>query len=226
MLKTAKTAQSVSYILAAAFCGLLVNAVSLGQFCYPCGLCPGPEGFANPSTVCAGGVVHIVAGPAAGPCSWEPAAEVEDPTSCDTTARPLQSTVYLATFIDSFLCVKVTAGVEVTVPPSPPAPLITAPATASPGETGLMASVPLHQNGYFQSSYEWTITNGEITSGQGTNVITFSVASSPVAAGRAALVEISVVETPPQACPSEKATSSVAINVQPVQRRPRTVPFR
>jgi len=132
----------------------------------------------------------------------------------------------LATFIDSFLCVKVTAGVEVTVPSSPPAPIIRAPATATPGDTGLTASVPLHQNGYFQSSHEWTVTNAEITSGQGTNVITFSVASHPVATDRAAFVEISVVETPPGSCPSEKATSSVAINGQPVQRRPRIVPFR
>ncbi|HMF07709.1 MAG TPA: hypothetical protein VKJ00_01160 [Thermoanaerobaculia bacterium] len=112
------------------------------------------------------------------------------------------------------------------MPLSPPAPLIRAPASATPGETGLTATAPLHQSGYFQSSYEWTVTNAEITSGQGTNVITFSVASHPVATDRATFVEISVVETPPEPCPSEKATSSVAINGQPVQRRPRTLPFR
>jgi hypothetical protein len=138
----------------------------------------------------------------------------------------LESTVYSVTFIDSFLCSTITLNVGVSVPLSPPAPLISAPATAAPGETGLTASVPLHQNGYFQSSYQWTITNGEITSGQGTNVITFSVTSSPTSGDGNAFVEISVVETPPEACPSEKATSSVAINGKPVQRRPRTVPFR
>jgi hypothetical protein len=122
--------------------------------------------------------------------------------------------------------VKVTVDVEVNVPLASPAPPISAPASATPGETGLTASVPLYQNEYFQSSYEWMVTNAEITSGQGTNVITFSVASSPVAAGGTAFVEISVVETRPGSCSGEKATASVTINGKSPHRRPRVVPFR
>jgi hypothetical protein len=80
--------------------------------------------------------------------------------------------------------------------------------------------------GNYQSDYEWTIVNGEITSGQGANVITFSVSSRPVSVDGVAAVGLSVVETLPGACPSDKATVSVAIDGQSVLRRPRVVPFR
>jgi hypothetical protein len=80
--------------------------------------------------------------------------------------------------------------------------------------------------GNFQSTYQWTITNAEITSGQGTNAITFSVATRPVSVDGATFVGISVVETLPGACPSDKAGVSVAINGQSAVRRPRVVPSR
>ena len=207
----------------------LVNAVFLaaptasGQ-CQYCPLCPVPGATANPPTVCSGDVVELGAGPAIGPCSWTPADAVDDPTSCLTTARPSQSTAYTVTFVAAFWQCVVTAYASVSVPVSPP-PIITAPASAVPGEAGLSASVPLHVQGIYQSSYRWSIANGEITSGQDTNVITFAVAPHPVRTDGGTFVEISAIETPPGACPSEKATASVAVTGSPM-RKPRVLPFR
>lgn len=64
-----------------------------------------------------------------------------------------------------------TGSTTVTVTEAPPsAPVITAPASAVPGATGLIASVQIQPG----STYAWTITNGVITSGQNTNSITFT----------------------------------------------------
>ena len=54
-----------------------------------------------------------------------------------------------------------------------PVAALTAPGIATVGATGLTASVPA-QDG---SSYAWTITNGTITGGDGTNAITFTAGS-------------------------------------------------
>ena len=63
---------------------------------------------------------------------------------------------------------------SVVVNPVPAIPVITAPALAFPGATGLVASVPLHAG----SSYSWGITNGTITAGATTNQITFTAGTS------------------------------------------------
>ena len=49
-------------------------------------------------------------------------------------------------------------------------PLVTAPSTVEAGSPNRTASVPLHAG----STYSWTIENGTITAGQGTNQITFT----------------------------------------------------
>jgi hypothetical protein len=107
-----------------------------------------------------------------------------------------------------------------------PAPTIRAPRLASPGQMGLTAGVPLHEG----SSYEWTIINGAITAGQGTNAITFTAGQEPVVVdGVEVGVTLSVVETAAEGCESEKATAAVALQAgsEPVPgRRPRSVPFR
>jgi hypothetical protein len=53
-------------------------------------------------------------------------------------------------------------------------PVITTSANVSAGATGLTASVQAQAN----SSYAWTITNGAITAGGGTNTITFTAGTS------------------------------------------------
>jgi hypothetical protein len=86
----------------------------------------------------------------------------------------------------------------VTVSTSPATPVITAPANGVSGATGLTASVPSHPG----STYAWSITNGAITSGQGTNQLTFT-------AGLSGTLSLGVIET--NGCASPQATSSVAI---------------
>jgi len=82
----------------------------------------------------------------------------------------------------------VTLGVTVTagsctstgstvIPISPrPSVVITAPATAASSQTGLVASVPAQPG----ATYDWSITNGSIDSGDGTNAITFTAGASGV----------------------------------------------
>jgi len=50
------------------------------------------------------------------------------------------------------------------------APVITAPSSVPPGTTGIVASVPNHAG----STYNWTLTGGTITGGQGTSQITYN----------------------------------------------------
>ena len=93
----------------------------------------------------------------------------------------------------------------VVVNPVPATPVITAPASALAGATGLTASVPLHAG----SSYLWGITNGTITAGATTNQITFT-------AGASGVTVLTVVETTvATGCVSSAATANVYINAQP-----------
>jgi hypothetical protein len=57
---------------------------------------------------------------------------------------------------------------------APAVPTISAPASATAGDTGLKASVAA-QTGV---TYQWTVQNGTLTGGQGTNAITFSAPSA------------------------------------------------
>jgi hypothetical protein len=90
-------------------------------------------------------------------------------------------------------------------PCAPPAtPAIAAPANATPGQTGLVASV-VNDAG---STYAWSITNGAITAGNGTSQITFT-------AGAAGTLGLTVVETNGSGCDSAPATASVNVAAPP-----------
>ena len=61
------------------------------------------------------------------------------------------------------------------VPVSPrPSAAITAPASATPSQSGLVASVPATAG----ATYVWSVTNGALTAGQGTSSITFTAGES------------------------------------------------
>jgi hypothetical protein len=90
------------------------------------------------------------------------------------------------------------------VNPVPALPVISAPATAAPGATGLVASVASHAG----ATYAWTITNGSITGGNGTNQITFT-------AGVAGPLGLAVVETNATSCASAQATATVTVGTAP-----------
>lgn len=128
--------------------------------------------------------------------------------SCVTSANPTQDSIFVVTAEDVFRpgCF-VSASVFVRVVQSP-APVVTAPGAASPGQAGLVASVPFHEGSF----YEWSISNGDITSGQGTNVITFSAGPGPIVIGGIEVgVQIQVIEYPTGACRTERGLASVAI---------------
>ena len=88
--------------------------------------------------------------------------------------------------------------VSVATPPS--APVIAAPSSARPNQSGLIASVASHSG----SRYNWSISNGTIGAGQGTSRITFS-------AGNKGSVALSVTEISAAGCLSPAGTTTVPI---------------
>jgi DNA/RNA endonuclease G (NUC1) len=93
---------------------------------------------------------------------------------------------------------------NVGCPAPPPGPLpstINAPARACANATGVVASAPF--------AGTWTVTNGTITSGQGTSSITFT-------AGSTGVVSISVVATAPATpCSISNGSTTVIIDPRP-----------
>ncbi len=81
-----------------------------------------------------------------------------------------------------------------------PAPTVSTVPSATPNQAGLTASVTYHGG----STYSWTVTNGLLTSGQGTAAITFT-------AGSSGNVGVSVVETA-GSCSSPPGVATVPIS--------------
>jgi hypothetical protein len=88
-----------------------------------------------------------------------------------------------------------------TVDAVPATPTITVDATVGAGSPGHTASVAFHAG----STYAWTIGNGTITAGQGTDQITFTagVAGTPLT--------LSVTESNPSGCTSAPGTATVTV---------------
>ena len=101
---------------------------------------------------------------------------------------------------------------EVVVQTAPATPVIVAPDTAAPGETGLVASVSYHDS----SLYHWIVIGGTLTSGQGTNTITFD-AGPP-----GTTMRLTVVEQTSTNCVSDAASADVRVDFLDV---PSTSPF-
>ncbi len=180
----------------------------------------------GPTTFCEGGSVKLVASPA-GTYLWSNGATT--PFIIVTTSGTY------GVVITSNFCSSNAPPVTVTVKPVPSS-TITAPATVAPGSTGNIAGVPVFGG---SAVYDWSIVNGTITSGQGTNVITFTAGASGTvtldagvsANGCSSTDSASVAVTPPatEPCasrgvaapvaPANQAivnTSSVAFHWQPV----------
>jgi uncharacterized repeat protein (TIGR01451 family) len=87
------------------------------------------------------------------------------------TVSPASTTIYTVTAVSDALCsASGTGSATVTVGDPITAPVLTAPLFAVVDAEGLTASVPNHAG----STYQWTLTGGTITGGQGTNQITFN----------------------------------------------------
>ena len=117
------------------------------------------------------------------------------------TVDPVATTTYTVTTVSNVDgSAPGTGSAVITVNPKPATPTITAPSSARPNETGLVASVAVHPD----STYLWSITGGgTITAGGTTNRVTFT-------AGSSGTVTLSVVETS-AGCPSEVATANVTV---------------
>jgi hypothetical protein len=116
------------------------------------------------------------------------------------TFTSTSSPVSLGVTVANIACT-VTGSTTVTVNPLPDA-TITAPSAICTGSSGT-ASVAAISGG----SYNWTITNGTITGGNGTNAITFTSTSATASLG---------VTVTANGCSAASSNKTVAVNANPV----------
>ena len=118
------------------------------------------------------------------------------------TVSPALTTSYFVTAVSDANGPGTASGTAVVTVNSPPAmPVITAPATVGAGSPNHIASVPAHAG----STYAWTSGNATITSGQGTNQITFTagIAGTPLT--------LSVTETNASGCVSPAGNANMTV---------------
>jgi len=125
----------------------------------------------GPTTVCPNAPFTLDAGGPFATYNWSNGATTQSITTLTSFTQ-----TYTVVVTDSNGC-SATVSHTVTVSGAPSA-IITAPSNVQANSTGLVASVASGA-----SSYNWTITNGTITAGQGTSSITFSVGSSTATLG-------------------------------------------
>jgi predicted extracellular nuclease len=114
---------------------------------------------------------------------------------------PGTTTTYTVTDVSDANGPGTASGSAQVVVGAPPPPLVmTAPSIVGEGSPNRVASVPLLGG----AVYAWTITNGVITSGQGTNVITFT-------AGTAGTTLVLNVSATVGACPSGGGFANVTV---------------
>jgi len=123
--------------------------------------------ISGPSAFCAGSSVTLDAGPGFASYLWSNGA-----TTQTITDSPAATTTYSVTVTNNAGC-SGTASKTVTQNGSP-TPAITAAAAVCANSAGNAASVSTVSG----ATYAWTVTNGSITSGQGTNAITYSAGAS------------------------------------------------
>jgi hypothetical protein len=142
------------------------------------------------STICAGESTNISAvltGTGPWNLTWSDGLVQSAGTSpASRTVSPDQTTTYTIVSIADAHCAAPGSGAAEIVVGTPPAPpVISAPPSAAVGAIGLAASVEDHDG----SSFAWSISEGTIASGQGSNAITFD------AAAPGTTMTLSVVET-------------------------------
>ncbi len=174
----------------------------IGSFRFAsCGCASNPTAVASGSAAICAGKSTSLSGSGGVSCSWSPSTGLSNASSCSPTASPAATTTYTLTVTDASGCPSTNGPtVTVTINPPPATPVITASSTANPGDTGLIASVANHVG----STYAWSITNGTITLGNGTNQITFT-------AGVAGTLTLQVVETNSNGCASVTGSTTVQV---------------
>jgi hypothetical protein len=127
---------------------------------------------------------------------WLPTGE----TTSSITVSPTNPTVYGVLASDMSGCVH--QGSILVDVGFGPTPYVSAPLTAAPGETGLVALTPAVAG----ASYNWAVTNGAITSGQGTPQIQFTAGSA------GSTMVVSVFETRTGGCTSNTEMALVQVD--------------
>ncbi len=94
------------------------------------------------------------------------------------------------------------AATALSVPAEPAVPVISAPVSVAPGAAGLTASVPAAAG----HTYQWSLTGGTITAGQGSNAIAFSAG----AAGTT--ISLEVVDVLAAGCSSDPGQTKVHVD--------------
>jgi uncharacterized repeat protein (TIGR01451 family) len=124
-------------------------------------------GISGPSTFCPGSPITLDAGPGFSSYLWSTGA-----TTQTITDTPSAATTYSVTVTNASNCSS-SASRSVT-PSGSPTPPIAAPAAVCANSSGNTASV----SAVAGATYTWTIANGSITAGQGTNAVTFTAGAS------------------------------------------------
>jgi uncharacterized repeat protein (TIGR03803 family) len=165
-------------------------------------ICPWIPLTANGGPFCAGGTISLSTPsiPGAtyswtGPNGFTSAAP--NPTIFNATSANV-GTYSLSVSVPG--CTSGAGRTTVVVNPVPSVPVVTAPATVMTGSANQTASVVLHAG----STYQWTIANGTIASGQGTNQIAFT-------AGTPGTLTLSVVEVNSSGCSSPQGKVDVSV---------------
>ncbi|HEX9459664.1 MAG TPA: hypothetical protein VGA84_10995, partial [Thermoanaerobaculia bacterium] len=125
--------------------------------------------ISGPASVCAGGSTMLDAGAGFASYSWSTGA-----TTQTITVSPAATTPYNVTVTNGSGC-PAAASKTVTVTSGAANTTVNTPSSVPSGSTGNVASVASGPPG---STYNWTITGGTITSGNGTPSITWTAASS------------------------------------------------
>ncbi|MFY9550633.1 MAG: right-handed parallel beta-helix repeat-containing protein [Thermoanaerobaculia bacterium] len=128
-------------------------------------------------------------------------------SGADTTTLTISATVpgdagsYDVVVTDGFGQSLTSTSATLTVTASPAQPTITAPVSVAVGSTGNAASVVNHPG----STYNWSLSGGTITGGQGTSQITFN-------AGPAGTLMIAGVTESANGCSSPLASASILVD--------------
>ncbi len=151
----------------------------------------------GPTTFCAGGSVTLTSSSPTGNQWYLDGNPIGGATAQQYDATASGS--YMVTVTAGGCTSAPSAGTAVTVNPIPSTPVITAPSTVVPGSPNHPAAVPSNLG----STYAWSISNGTITSGQGSAQITFT-------AGSSGTLTLSVTETN-AGCESAQGNATVTV---------------
>ncbi len=133
---------------------------------------------------------------------WSPANSLSDPNVSSPVAGPINTTTYTVVVTDQNGCID-SSNVTITINPLPVTSAITGPGAVCENDTTTYTVV--NTNG---STYSWTISGGNIVSGDGTNTVTAVYTAGGVAV-------ISVLETNSFGCSGDSVSFNVTVNPLP-----------